>query len=193
MRSRKIAGAVLAVLPLLVFMTAEEGGKTSAALDLLGKAVNFLILFGGLAFVLRKPLAAMLGKRTLEIGETIRTADESKSGALERHDESEARLAGLEAEVRRLRSEAESEALSERERIARLAGQESQRIHRFTEQEIDQQVKGGIRELTAYAAEKATSLARERIRKKLTPKDQAVLVDKSIERLSRLHEEPGPR
>jgi hypothetical protein len=37
-------------------------------------------------------------------------------------------------------------------------------------------------------AETATSLARERIRKNLVPDDHSLLVDKSIERLSKLDE-----
>jgi F0F1-type ATP synthase membrane subunit b/b' len=193
MMPRKPFAAVLAVLPLLLFMSTEEAGKPSAAMDLVGKAVNFVILFGGLAFLLRKPLAAMLRKRAADISDTIRLADESKIAAAKKYGESEARLAGLEADVRRMTIEAEEEARREKERIARLAAEESERIRRFTEQEIEEQVRGGVRELKTYAAEKATSLARERIRNKLTPEGQAALIDKSIERLSRLHEEPGPR
>jgi F0F1-type ATP synthase membrane subunit b/b' len=193
MAPRKSVAVVLLVLPLFLFMSAQEGVKTSATMDFIGKTVNFLILFGGLAFVLRKPLAAMLGKRTLDIQETIRLADGSKAEAEKKYGESEVRLAGLDNEILRLKREAESAALQEKERIARLAAEESLRVKRFTEQEIDQQMKSGVRELKAYAAEKATSLARERIRKRLTPADQAALIDKSIERLSRLHEKSGSR
>jgi len=193
MKPRKPLAAVLTVLPLLVFMSTEEAGKPSAAMDLAGKAVNFVILFGGLAFLLRKPLAAILRKKSADISDAIRLADESKGEAARKYAESEARMSGLEADVRRMKSEAEGDARREKERITRLAAEESERIRRFTEQEIEEQVRGGVRDLKAYAAEKATSLARERIRKKLTPEGQAALIDKSIERLSRLHEEPGPR
>ncbi|NTU52067.1 MAG: ATP synthase F0 subunit B, partial [Candidatus Aminicenantes bacterium] len=34
--------------------------EVSATMDFLGKVVNFLILFGGLIFVARKPIKAML-------------------------------------------------------------------------------------------------------------------------------------
>ena len=40
-------------------------GHPSATMDFLSKVVNSLVLFGGLAYVLRKPLKAMLAKRTL--------------------------------------------------------------------------------------------------------------------------------
>ena len=69
-------------------------------MDFAGKAVNFLILFGGLAFVLRKPLAAMLGKRAYDIRETIRLVDVSKAEAEKKHQEAERDIAGLAEELK---------------------------------------------------------------------------------------------
>jgi F-type H+-transporting ATPase subunit b len=193
MSAKKSAAVVLAVLPLLVFMSAGEGAKTSATMDFVGKAVNFLVLFGGLAFVLRKPVAAMLAKRSADVQETLRLADASTSEAAAKRAESTARLSGLEEEIKLMLGTAEAVAQREKERIAALAAEEAQRLRRFTEQAIEQQVRSGLRELRTHAAEETTSLARERIRNRLTPEDQAALIDKSIERLSRLHEEPDAR
>ncbi len=193
MMPRKPFGVVLAALPLLLFMSAGEAGRPSDALDLAGKAVNFAILFGGLAFVLRKPLAAMLRKRSADVRDAIRLADEESAEAAKKYEGSETRLAGLEGDVLRLKNEAEEDARRERARIAQLAAEESDRVRQFTGQEIDEQVRAGVRELRAHAAEQATALARERIRKRLTSEGQAALIDKSIERLSKLHEKSGPR
>jgi F-type H+-transporting ATPase subunit b len=193
MRSRKSCAIVLAVLPLLLFMSAEASGKPSATMDFLGKVVNFAVLFGGLAFVARKPLAAMLRKKSADVRDAIRLADESVAGASRKRTESAARLAGVEKDVLRMKAEAEADAGGAKDRIARLAEEESARIRQFTAQEIDERRRGGVRELKAYAAEKATALAGERIRKKLTPESQAALIDKSIERLAKLHEKPYPR
>jgi len=193
MTPRKSAAAVLLVLPLFMFMSAEEGARASATMDFVGKAINFLILFGGLAFVLRKPLAAMLGKRACDIQETIRLVDESKAEAEKKHVEAERDIAGLAEEIQRMMETAQTVAQHEKERIARLAAEEAARVQKYTEQEIDQQVRGGLHELKTYAAERGTSLARERIRKKLTPADQADLIDKSIERLSQFYEKSGSR
>jgi F-type H+-transporting ATPase subunit b len=193
MSARKSAAVVLAVLPLLVFMSAEEAAKTSATMDFIGMAINFLVLFGGLAFVLRKPVAAMLAKRSADVRETLRLADASNSEAEAKRAESTARLSGLEEEIRLMMGTAQTVARREEERIAALAAEEAQRLRRFTEQAIEQQVRSSLRELRTHAAEEATSLARERIRNRLTPEDQAALIDKSIERLSRLHEEPDAR
>jgi len=193
MRLRNPAVVILAVTPLLLFMSPEEGAKSSGTMNFISSAVNFLILFGGLAFVIRKPLAAMLAKRLLDIQETIRLADESKAEASKKRAESEARLSGLEDEIHLMMGTAETMAKREKDRIAALGAEEAVRIRRFAEQAIEQQTRGAVQELKAYAAEKATALAGERIRKRLTPEGQAALIDKSIERLSRLHEKSDSR
>jgi len=164
----------------------------SATLDFLGKLVNFLLLFGGLFFVLRKPAKAMLAKRTADVGETIRRAEEDRTASEAKAAGSRAKLAGLEGEVRVLRAEAEEEGRRETGRIAAAARAEAERLKKITRQELDAQVRRSVQELKAYAAARATDLARERIRKRLTPETQAVLIEKSIDRLTRLHEEPGP-
>ena len=168
-------------------------GQVSATMDFLGKLVNFLILFGGLAFVLRKPLKAMLAKRTVDIGEAIRDAEGARAGAETKAGESRDKMAGLEGEVRRLKIAAQEEGRRETERIARTAAEEAGRLKKFTRQELEEQVRRGVHELRTYAAARATDLARERIRKRLTPELQADLIDKSIDRLSRLNEKSGPR
>ena len=184
---------LLFAVPLLLAMSAEEGGHVSATMDFLGKVVNFLILFGGLTFVMRKPVKAMLAKRTVDVGETIRKAEAARTGSESQAAAARAKLAGLDHEVRSLKTAAAEEGRRETERIAQAARDEAERLKKFTRQELDEQVRLGVRELKAYAAARATDLARDRIRKRLTPETQAALIEKSIDMLSRLHEEPAPR
>jgi F-type H+-transporting ATPase subunit b len=193
MTSRKPLLPVLIAVPLLLFMSAEEGGRVSATMDFLGKLVNFLILFGGLAFVLRKPLKAMLAKRTVDIGETLTQAKAARVEAETKAGRSQARISGLDGEIRKLKAAADEEGRRETERILRAAVDEAERLKKFTRQEVEGQVRLGVRELKAYAAARATDLARERIRKRLTPEIQAALIEKSIDKLSHLHEKSGSR
>jgi F-type H+-transporting ATPase subunit b len=165
----------------------------SATMDFLGKVINSLILFGGLTFVLRKPLKAMLAKRTVDVGDAIHQAETGRSEAEAKAVASKGKLAGLEADVRVLKAEAEEEGRREAERISRAAAEEAERFKKLTRQELDEQVRRSVGELKAYAAARAADLARERIRRRLTPEIQSVLIDKSIDRLSKLHEKPGPR
>lgn len=168
-------------------------GHASATLDFLSKVINFLILFGGLAFVARKPVKAMLAKRTADVGENIRQAETGRTEAEARAESSRAKAAGLEDEVRGLKADADEAGHREAERIARAATEEAERLKKFTRQELEEQTRRSVGELKAYAAAKATDLARERIKKRLTPEIQAALIDKSIDKLSQLHEKSGPR
>lgn len=194
-RARLSLLAVLLALPALMGLSSgeEAHGSASAALDFLGKAVNFVILFGALAFVLRKPLKAMLAQRTADIAETLRRIAADRSEAEAKASDSRSRIARLGEEVGRLKVEAEEEARREAERIARAAAEEAERLKRFARQEIEEQVRGVVRELKSYGAARAAALARERIRKRMTPELHARLIDKSIDALSRRHEERAGR
>lgn len=193
MTRRLLALALVVGVPLALAAGTEEGSHTSATMDFLGKVVNFLLLFGGLFYVLRKPVKALLAKRTDDVGESIRRAEDDRTMSEAKAAESRAKLAGLEDEVRSLKAEAEAEGRRESARIAEAARAEAERLKKLTRQELDAQVRRSVRELKAFAAARATDLARERIRERLTPEAQAALIEKSIDRLIRPHEEPGPR
>lgn len=165
----------------------------AATLDFLGKVVNSLLLFGGLTVALWKPVKAMLAKRTKDVGDSIFRAGTGRAEAEAQALESRDKLDGLGTEIDRLKARAEEEGRKEAERIAQAAVAEAERLKKLTRQELDEQLRRNLGELKAYAAARATSLARERIRARLTPETQSVLIDRSIERLSTLNEKPGPR
>jgi F-type H+-transporting ATPase subunit b len=193
MTARRSFFLVLLVLPLFMAMSAEEAGHGSATMDFLGKLVNALVLFGGLTFVLRKPLKAMLIKRTGDVDRSLRQAVEGRTAAAAKAESTKAKLAGLAAEIEKLKAEAAADSKRETERIARAAADEAVRLKTFTRQELDEQLRRSVGEIKSYAAAGATMAARERIRRRLTPQVQSALIDKSIDRLSKLHEKPGPR
>jgi F0F1-type ATP synthase membrane subunit b/b' len=193
MTARRPLLLVLVVLPLFLGMSAEEGVHGSATMDFLAKLVNALVLFGGLTFVLRKPIKAMLIRRTADADLSLRQAATGRTEAEAKAESTKVKLAGLAVEVDKLKTEAAEDTKRETERIARAAADEADRLKTFTRQELDEQLRRGVGELKSYAAARATAAARERIRRRLSPKIQSALIDKSIDRLSKLHEEPGPR
>jgi F-type H+-transporting ATPase subunit b len=165
----------------------------NGTMDFLGKVVNSLVLFGGLTFLLRKPLRTILAKRTTDVRESIHQAATGRSEAEENAATAKTKLDGLAAEVARLKAEADAEARRESGRIASAAVDEAERLKKFTRQELEEQTRRGVGELKSYAAARAAAIARERIRRRLTPEVQAALIDKSIDRLVKIHEKPGPR
>jgi F0F1-type ATP synthase membrane subunit b/b' len=114
--------------------------------------------------------------------QTARLEAEAKLGEARRE------IAALEDEVVRMKKDAEAEGFKDKDRIRALAAKEERRIRSFAEQEIDLQLKAGIRELKEYTAELAASLAEARIKDKITDGEQSALIDRSINKLAELHE-----
>jgi len=179
---------VLVLLPLFLFLTPGEAEKAAGTADFAGKVVNFLLLFGGLGFFLYKPVRTFLENKTLEIRRSLEEAKSSRKEAEDRYEATMRRVEGLSGEIAKMKAEAEAQGNKEKARIAKQAEEEAARVLRLVRQEIDAHTQTGIREVRTFVAETATSLARERIRKNLVPDDHSLLVDKSIERLSKLDE-----
>jgi F-type H+-transporting ATPase subunit b len=181
-----------AVALLLLFLAAgglwgaEKGGEPSrGGLDMIGKVINFLILFGGLGYFFYKPIRALLAGRREDARRKLEDAREKIRQGEEQLKKARERMSGLEAELLSLRTAAAEEGRAEQERIRRLAREEADRIKRLTSQDMEAQVQAGVRELKRYAAELAAQQALARIRERLTPDVQARLIDRAIEELSK--------
>jgi F-type H+-transporting ATPase subunit b len=186
----KRAAVLLLLIPLLLGMTTEEGAASeSGGSGMIGKIINFAILFGALFFFLRKPLSAMLAKKSTEIREALEEARSARVQAEARLAEAHVRVAALEEEVARMKEQAVAEGRAETDRIKSLAEKEADRIRSLAAQEVAVRLQAGVRELKAYTAALATEIAEARIKGRLTEADQSDLIDRSIERLKTIHEE----
>ena len=181
-------GLILLLVPFFLFMSAEEGAGPSALLDFVGKSVNFLLLFGTLAWLGAKPIKALLDKRALAIKAELEEAVRSRETAERKLAEIQERLKSLEAEASGLKRDAEEAGQRSRELILEQARREAERIKTLAGQEIDLQVKAGIREVRAHVADLAAGLAEERLRLRLTPESHKRLIDQSIEKIDELYE-----
>ncbi len=189
--SKKQVLVLLLVLPVLMFMTGEEADHGSDPKAFWGKVVNFVVLFGGLGFLLAKPLRKYLGERGENIGRTIRDTRESREKAEARLQETYKRLEDLTGEIARIREEAGSQGRQEKTRMLKQAREESGRLKKLALEEMGLISKSLTRELREYTADLAMEKARERLKKSLTPERQSLLIDHSIERLERLYEKSG--
>ncbi len=188
---RKKIILILLVLPFFVFMSPDEEEHSSGLVDFLWKTVNFIILFGGLTYLLYKPIRSFLEKRAQDIQLSLKEAEESKKNAEQKLKEIETRLAGLGKEVEKVMQEAEKEGMRGKEETLQMAQRETEKIKYFAQQEIDAITRSRMRELREYSAALATALAEERIKKKMSPELQSMLINRSIERLDKLDEKPN--
>jgi F-type H+-transporting ATPase subunit b len=179
---------VLLIVPFLLSMSYTEESHASQTKDFLGKVINFLVLFGGLIYLLRKPLGNFLQGRSDTLGKALQGAKESREEAAGRLTGVESRLGKLDEEIEQLRQEAEAEGRSLHQRIIEEAKQDSERLKHFAHQEIEMHTQDAVREIKEYTAALAADLALQRIQQRMTAEYQLSLIDKSIERLEKLHE-----
>ena len=140
------------------------------------KWANFLILAGGLAYLIKKNAGPFYAERSRKIQEDIREADEIRQDAERRAAEVDRRLATLETEIAGLRAESEKEAVAETERMRRQTAAEIAKLRVHAEQEITAAGKSARAELKQYAAELAIGLAEKKLVARMTPDTQDALV-----------------
>jgi F0F1-type ATP synthase membrane subunit b/b' len=81
MSPRKSIPLVLFLLPFFLFFASEEEHHEANPAEFIGKVVNFFILFGGLTYLLYKPVRKFLEGRSKEISHSIQESRESRQDA----------------------------------------------------------------------------------------------------------------
>jgi F-type H+-transporting ATPase subunit b len=136
--------------------------------------LNFGVIAVAIFWFSKKKLSGVFRNRTASIQKAMEEARNASEDANRRLAEIEARLSKLDFEISGMRAAAEKEAAAEEQRIKVAADEDARKIVLSAEQEIAAAVKSARRELTAYAAELAVSLAKKQIRVD-TATDQALL------------------
>lgn len=145
---------------------ADENSEESPH-ALLYKVINFVLLVGGLGYVLRRPLAEFFSSRSTSIQKSL---DEGRN-ALE---SSQIQLRSVEEKLRRLGEEiaafqasAGSEMETERQRQRQTAAEEAARILESAHAQMETALRGAKLELKSFAAQQSVALAEELIRGRL--------------------------
>lgn len=144
---------------------------------------NSAVLFGVLFYFLHKPVAAYLASRDAEIRTDLVTAAEMNQTATAQLAALEQKLAALPAELEALKARGQEEIAAEEARIQQAAAADRERLLEQTRREIDLQLRIAHRELVEHASNLAVGLATDRIRTKITPDDQARLVDRYLQQV----------
>jgi F-type H+-transporting ATPase subunit b len=126
-------------------------------------ALNFVVIGGAVAWFAKSKLPGMFRARTESIRKTMEEAQRASADAGRRLSEIEGRLAKLDSEIAAMRSQAEAEAAGEEERIKAAAEEDARKIVESAGQEVEAAARLAQRDLKAYAAELAVSLAEKRI------------------------------
>ncbi|MFM2244689.1 MAG: hypothetical protein RL071_763 [Pseudomonadota bacterium] len=122
-------------------------------------AVNLVVLLGVLGYFARGKIGPALDARRSQIAHDIEAAGKAEAEAKAQIDAIHHKLAGFEAELAALRSEAERGAADEHAAIVRKAQEEAAGLRRAAARSIADEVERARTSLRAEAAKAAVELA----------------------------------
>ena len=125
--------------------------------------LNFVIVAVVIVWAMNKNLPGTFRNRTTSIQRAMEEARKTSEEAQRRLAEIENRLSRLDGEIGQMRATADAEAAEEEKKIKAAAEEDARKIAQQTEQEIAAAVKSARRELRAYAADLAVTLAQRQI------------------------------
>jgi len=173
-------------------VAASGGGAAAAAgagddhgspLSIVWKWGNFILLFGGLAYYLRRPLREFLQTRARGIEEGLASGKRAQEEAEAQMSAIEAQLARLDEEIDGLKQQAAHESEEERQRIIDSSQAEAERIVAMARREIEGLQRSARLELKAHVARLAVDLAEERLRKDLEPGQNQRIISRFVRSL----------
>ena len=169
---------------------AAAGGAAAAAgddhgspLSIVWKWGNFLLLFGGLAYYLRRPLREFLQTRARGIEEGLASGRRAQEEAEQKMSAIQERLARLDGEIDGLKQQAARESEEERRRIIDSSHAEAERIVAVARREIEGMQRSAQVELKAHVARLAVDLAEERLQEDLEPSQNQRIVSRFVRSL----------
>jgi F-type H+-transporting ATPase subunit b len=163
---------------------AEGEAHEESIWPLVGKIFNFVVLVGGLVYLLRKPFAEYLTRRGGELRSELSAAEALKAEATAKIAEIDARMKTLPAELEALGARGRADIVAEEQRIRELAATEKQRLLDQAAREIETRVRAAKRELVEHAADLTIDVARTKIQNEITDADRSRLVDRYLSQVS---------
>jgi len=128
---------------------------------------NFLILVGGLGYLIRKYGGPFYAARAAGIAKDLEDSERIAKDAEARAAEVDRRLASLDSEIAALRAESQKESEAEVERYAQRSAAEIAKIGANGEREIRTAQKAARLDLQCYAAQLAVDLAEAKVRARM--------------------------
>lgn len=149
------------------------------------KFVNLAIFVTVFIFLLRKNISQMLAGRREAIQRELITAQAERDRALAKLAEADSLLGRLHEDVRTVHEQARQEAEQERHRLSAGTEREIEKLKQQAQREIERADKLARKELRQHLAKRSVELARESLRQRIRPEDDALLIKERIGELRR--------
>jgi F-type H+-transporting ATPase subunit b len=161
---------------------ATEGGHESGH-GALYKWINFVLLAGGLGYVLRKPAREYFLQRSASIRRGLDEGRKALETSQAQLHEVEEKLRHFEEAMADFRAAALREMEEEHARIRQTAAEEAARMMDSVRAQIDMASRQAQLELKLFTAQRAVELAEQMIVQRLDEAGQRRLVDRFVARL----------
>lgn len=160
----------------------EHGTKGWVATDTY-RVMNFAVLFLGLFFLLRKPIAQFFGARIKGIEDQLDELETKKKDAAQKLEEYSKKLVQLDKEGKKILDDYIRQGNEARERILKEAESAADKLKEQALRNIDYEINQAKSRLQEEVLEKAIVKAEEIIKNQLTIEDHDRLVDEYLEKV----------
>jgi len=150
------------------------------------KLVNLVIFLAILYLLLRKPTREFFRQRLASVRETLDKASREKQEATAKMAELDTRLNRLDADLHEIGTQSDREAAAERARMDAEAKRDVEKIREMATREVESAKQVALADLRAFAATTAVDLAEQVIRREMTPADDAKMVARVGEEMSKV-------
>jgi F-type H+-transporting ATPase subunit b len=158
---------------------AAHENKDESGLEI-WKWVNFLLLAGGLGYLINKNAGPFFAARSAAIRKDLEDSLRQRQEAEASVADVNRRLATLESQIAAVRADSERDLKAGAERIASQTADDLARIRAQAAQDIANAGKHARTELKQYSASLALQLAEQKVRTRITPRVEDDLVESFV-------------
>jgi len=178
-----VAAICAAGLPALAQESSPD--VTTMPIGTVFRWLNFLLVFGTIAYAIAKSGAPYFRGRAKAISNAIAEANQARAAAERELREAAEKLGSLDRAMAEERRAAERDSAAERERIRALTQSDIEKIAQAARAEIAAAERAGHQELRALAAKLATDRAAALIREQMNAAAEAALFDSFVDELAK--------
>jgi F0F1-type ATP synthase membrane subunit b/b' len=174
----RTAASVIVLLMLVAAPALAQEGEPSPADTTTGwvfRWLNFVLVFGATAWAIAKYGAPYFRQHADEISRQIAEGTRAREAAERQRAEMQAKLAGLDDEVMRIRATAKIDADAEAQRLRDQAHDEAKKIERVAREEIAAAEREAGMELKTLGARLALDRAETLVRQEITQQAEETL------------------
>lgn len=151
------------------------------------KFLNLAVFLAVIVYLAKRPLSEAFKTRRDEIRSELVKAEEERQAALAQLNETEKKIAGLEAQREQILKEAKEEASAEKKRLAAQTKLDIERMKQQMQSELTRLTLQSRAQLRRFSAQESVRLAEEKLRTKIGKTEDAKLVKSSISEIGGLN------